>query len=91
MTQSAQSPNEPIVSLPVAQLKVILQSSNDDALTQFMHGYSIGFAADQFIGIMAAPNQRVEFFIAIAKTYPDDWKKAVDLLQGGAEPMVPVR
>lgn len=74
------SPASDTLSLPAAQLKVILQSASDESLVKFMHGYSVGFAAHQFIEIMAEPNQRVEFFIAIAKTYPDDWKRAVEIL-----------
>jgi hypothetical protein len=27
------------------------------------------------------PNSRVEFLVAIAKTYPDDWNKAVAALK----------
>jgi len=79
MTQPAQPPNE-TSNLSMVQLKVLLQSSNDEALEGFMHGYSIGFAAHQFINIMIAPNQRVEFLIAIAKTYPDDWKRTIEIL-----------
>jgi len=72
--------SQPVTSLPVIQLKKLLQSSNDESLVRFMHSYSLGFAADQFIGTMVEPDQRVEFLIAIAKTYPDDWNKAVGAL-----------
>lgn len=74
-----QPPNETL-SLPAAQLKAILQSASDESIVKYMHGYSVGFAAHQFIEIMVEPNQRVEFLIAIAKTYPDDWKRAVEIL-----------
>ena len=62
------------------QLRAALNASNDESLAKFLYGYSIGFAADQFIGIMTEPSQRAEFLVAIAKTYPDDWKKAVEAL-----------
>ena len=74
------SQSEPITSLPVLQLKEILKSSNDESLVRFMHSYSLGFAADHFINEMVEPNQRVDFLVAIARTYPDDWKKAVEQL-----------
>ena len=79
MTQPADS----AVSLPVASLKAILQSADDTALSGFLHGYVLGSAADMFISTMTEPHQRAEFLVAIAKTYPDDWKEAVDLLQNG--------
>jgi len=78
-TQPTQPANE-TDSLSMAQLKVLLRSSNNEALEGFLHGYSVGFAAHQFINIMVGPNQRIEFLIAIAKTYPEDWKQAVEIL-----------
>jgi len=62
-------------------LRAALNASNDESLAKFLYGYSIGFAADQFIGIMTEPGQRSEFLIAIAKTYPDDWKQAIEALK----------
>jgi len=68
-------------AIPV--FKSVLKSSDDNALLMFLHGYALGFAADHFIGGMSEPNQRIEFLIAIAKTYPDDWKQVVTLLEKG--------
>jgi len=62
------------------QLKGIVKLDNEVALTQYLHSFSVGFAAHQFIEAMKMPNQRVEFLVAIAKTYPDDWKQAVEML-----------
>ena len=70
-----------IESLPAVELRKVLLSSDNDALIRFMHGYSLGVGADLFISVMAEPNQRVEFFLAISKTYPDDWNKAVEALR----------
>lgn len=67
-------------NIPVEQLKEILKSSNNDSLERFMHGYALGLGADLFIGVMLEPGQRADFLVAIAKTYPDDWKKALELL-----------
>jgi ATP-dependent exoDNAse (exonuclease V) beta subunit len=64
-------------NLPVLQLKAILQTSNDEALAGFLHSHALGFIANQLIGAMTEPQQRIQFFIAIAQTYPDDWKQAV--------------
>jgi hypothetical protein len=69
-----------ISSLPATELRKVLIASDDDALVRFMHAYSLGVGSDLFISVMVEPNQRVEFFVAIAKTYPDDWAKAVELL-----------
>jgi len=80
MTQSAQSPQPDAVSLAMNCLKEVVQAGDDAALTRFMHGYALGFAADQFIGAMGQPGQRVEFLVAIAKSYPEDWKKTVETL-----------
>jgi len=66
----------------VAQLKLALQSTDDESLRAFLRGYSIGLAANYFISIMITPNQRAEFLIAVAKTYPDEWKQAIEMLQG---------
>jgi len=77
MTQSA---TQDSVNLAMNCLKEVVQASDDAALARFMHGYALGFAADQFIGVMNQPGQRVEFFIAIAKSYPEDWKAAVETL-----------
>ena len=72
---------EPVVNPATINLRAALNASNDESLAKFLYGYSIGFAADQFIGIMTEPNQRAKFLVIIAKTYPDDWKKALELLK----------
>lgn len=77
---TVQEPVNGGTNLPIAQLKAILQSGNDEVLEAFMHNYSIGFTTHLFINVMTAPNQRVEFLVAIAKTYPNDWKQAVATL-----------
>ena len=65
---------------PAVEFRKVLNSSNDENLAKFLYGYSISFATEQFIGIMTEPSQRAEFLAAIAKTYPDDWKKALEIL-----------
>ena len=69
--------------IPIEQLKVILKSANEETLAQFMHRYALCVGADFFISIMIAPGQRAEFLAAIAKSYPDDWKKTLELLKAG--------
>lgn len=77
-SQSTQSTSpEANVNLAVIELKKVIQDGSEADLTRFMHGYALGFAADQFIGVMTLPGQRVEFFVAIAKAYPEDWKEAM--------------
>jgi hypothetical protein len=63
------------------EFRKVLNSSNDENLAKFLYGYSISFATEQFIGIMTEPSQRAEFLAAIAKTYPDDWKQAIEILK----------
>jgi len=77
----SQSTSEPVVNPAASHLREALKASNNEELAKFLYGYSIGFAADQFIGIMTEPNQRAKFLVIIAKTYPDDWKKALELLK----------
>ena len=72
---------EPVANLAAINLRAALNASDDESLAKFLYGYSIGFAADQFIGIMTEPSQRAEFLVAIAKTYPDDWKQAIEALK----------
>jgi hypothetical protein len=72
---------EPVVNPATINLRAALNASNDEGLAKFLYGYSIGFAAGQFIEIMIEPNQRAEFLFVIAKTYPDDWNKTVEALK----------
>jgi ATP-dependent exoDNAse (exonuclease V) beta subunit len=64
-----------------AQLRAILQRSDDNALSAFLYGYSLGMVADLLIATMNEPNVRIEFLAAVAKTYPADWKAANVLSQ----------
>ena len=68
-------------NIPVTQLKQVLKSSSEDALMRFMNSYAIGVGADVFISLMNEPNQRFNFFVAIAKTYSADWQKAAEYLK----------
>jgi hypothetical protein len=81
MTQPTQSPSENSkgseMTPAIAQLRATLQSANENTLAAFLQVYALGFAADQFISAMNQPGQRVEFLVAIAQTYPNDWKEAV--------------
>jgi hypothetical protein len=79
MTQARAS--ESGVNLAMVQLRTALQSSSDESLGMFMHGYALGLISDLLISEMVAPNSRTEFLTAIAKTYPDDWNKAVEALK----------
>jgi len=66
--------DKPITDIP--QLRAVLDTSNDEGFLRFMHGYALGYAADLFIGQMT-DLQRIDFLVAIAKTYPEEWKKAI--------------
>lgn len=68
-------PNE-----PASQLRAVLKDATDEALDAFLHGYTVGSAAELFVNLMIHPHQRTQFLIAIAKTYPDDWKAANEAL-----------
>lgn len=68
-----------ILSTPEQFREMLKDKSNED-LAAFLHGYAIGASADLFITFMAAPNQRVEFLKGIARTYPNDWKAAIEQL-----------
>lgn len=67
--------------MPVARLKEALKAADDEHLATFLRGYALGFAADQFIAAMTKENERVGFIIAVAGMYPDDWIKALDILE----------
>ncbi len=84
MTQS-QSTKEPAVAegLPVAQLREVLKTVDDNALMKFLYNYSIGAAAEQFVGIMVEQDQRAAFFVTLARAYPEDWNRAVEILSKG--------
>lgn len=69
--------------VPVSELKEMLKTAGDDQLATFLHGYAMGFAADQFIAGMTRPNERVGFFVAMLNTYPEDWEKAFGMLLDG--------
>ena len=73
-------PNPVGTNIAVEQLKVILQTSDNESLIKYMNGYALGIGADLFITVMSEPGQRADFLVAIAKTYPEDWKKAVEEL-----------
>jgi hypothetical protein len=79
MTQGKAS--ESGVNLAMVQLRTALQTSSDEALGMFMHGYALGLVSDVLMSMMTAPNQRSEFLTAIAKVYPDDWKRAIEGLK----------
>lgn len=78
MTQLTNEPTA--INIPVELFKQALKSADDNVLAGFLQGYVLGTVADQFIRSMTGPNQRAEFFVAIAKTYPDDWKLAIEEL-----------
>ena len=68
-------PNE-----PANQLREVLKNCTDDELEAFLQGYTVGSAAELFVSLMIHPQQRTQFFIAIAKAYPEDWKAATEEL-----------
>lgn len=78
MTQSV-DPGAPsdITNVPVALLREALKIADDESLTMFLQNYSIGVSADLFIRSMTAKGQRKEFFLALARTYVEDWNEAV--------------
>jgi len=65
---------------PANQLRTVLQTASDEALEAFLQGYTVGSAAELFLNLMIQPHQRAAFLVAIAKTYPNDWKEAVEEL-----------
>jgi hypothetical protein len=69
------------VNMAMIQMRTALQSSSDESLGMFMHNYALGLVSDLLISEMIMPNSRIEFLVAIAKTYPDDWNKAVAFLK----------
>jgi adenylyl- and sulfurtransferase ThiI len=83
MTQSTESSEPSAVSVPVVLLREALKSADDKAIEGFLHGYVLGTVADQFIRSMTVEGQRAEFFVAIAKTYVDDWNAAIKQLSEG--------
>jgi hypothetical protein len=75
--------SEPIPA--ITRLREILSTNNDEALIGFLHSWATGFAADQFISTMATPGQRVEFLVAIGKTYREDMKEAFKQLYASGD------
>lgn len=80
VTEPAIQQETTVANLPVSFLKEVLKTADDEQLARFLHGYAIGSAAEQFIAIMIESGQRTEFFVALAKSYPEDWKTAVEYL-----------
>ncbi len=71
---------EVIGGMEVAKLREMLTKSDDATLALFIKSYSLGFAADQFIAAMSLQGERVMFLAALAKRYPEDWKKTLEIL-----------
>ena len=83
MTQSVeeQPKEETLVGgFPVAHLREMLNKAPDDTLAGFITSYALGFGADQFISAMVRPDERLGFLLGLAKTYPDDWQRAIEVL-----------
>lgn len=66
-----------LTNIPVALLREALKIADDESLTAFLQNYSLGVSADLFIRSMTAAGQRKEFFLALARTYSEDWNAAV--------------
>lgn len=74
---------------PVAALREMLAKAPDNFVAAFITSYALGFGADQFIAAMIRPEERVGFLLGVAKTYPSDWAKALEVLskeQASPEP-----
>lgn len=69
------------MSSQTVQFRQILVKSTDEQLASFLQGYVLGGGADIFIAAMNAPDQRVNFLLEIAQSYPEDWQKANELLR----------
>jgi hypothetical protein len=72
-----------IGGVEAAKLREMLIKSDDNTLALFFKSYSLGFAADQFVAAMELQGERSMFLVALAKRYPEDWKKALELLAAG--------
>lgn len=72
-----------IGGIEAAKLREMLIKSDDATLALFFKSYSLGFAADQFVAGMELSGERSMFLAALVKRYPEDWKKALELLATG--------
>jgi len=72
-----------IGGMEAGKLREMLIKSDDNTLVLFFKSYSLGFGADQFVAAMELPGERTMFLVALAKRYPEDWKKALELLSSG--------
>ena len=72
-----------IGGMEVAKLREMLNKTDDNSLALFFKSYSLGFAADQFVAAMELTGERSMFLAAVAKRYPEDWKKTLELLAAG--------
>ncbi len=72
-----------IGGMEAAKLREMLNKSDDNTLALFMKSYALGFSADQFVAGMDLPSERAMFLVALAKRYPEDWKKALAALAAG--------
>jgi hypothetical protein len=77
------TPETTIGGMEVAKLREMLNKSDDNTLALFFKSYSLGFAADTFVAAMNLSSERTMFLVAIAKRYPEDWKKTLELLAAG--------
>lgn len=72
-----------IGGMEAAKLREMLTKTDDNSLALFLKSYSLGFAADQFVAAMELSGERAMFLAAVAKRYPEDWKKALAILAAG--------
>ncbi len=74
------SQDNTIGGMEASKLREMLIKTDDKSLALFLKSYSLGFAADQFVAVMDIPSERAMFLAAVAKRYPEDWKKALAIL-----------
>lgn len=82
MSQSNQ-PVPTIGGIEADKLRDMLLKSTPATLPLFFKSYAVGFAADQFLAAMELPGERAMFLAALAKRYPEDWKKALEAITAG--------
>jgi len=67
------------------QVAIDTDNTKSEQFSQFINAYAVSWGANHFLSVMDS-EQRIAFFIAISKTYPDEWKNAIIALANRREP-----
>ncbi|MCL2451098.1 MAG: hypothetical protein FWD17_19300 [Polyangiaceae bacterium] len=64
----------------IVAFRALLRDANDDSLHVFLENYAAGRLGMFAIGSMGE-EQRATFLAMVARSFPSDWNRAIDLLE----------